>query len=607
MVETRIRPDGELDRAINAILFTCERDPIAALRNARALTRSWPEAPPAYQLLAFVLRRTKRNREADKADLETIRVASATAAMKNVQDMFAAGNLEQAEILIRQYLKARPEDAFAAKLLADIAVRCGAVREGEIFYKRSLLLAPGYHDARLALALLLSRSARPSEAFSAVEEVLDREPDHFMALSLKAGLLGHGRRLEEADRMFRKLVATHPRNAVAWINYAYLLKTLNRTDESIAAYRKAIALDKRNGLAWFGLANLKTVRFDKGDVAAMLEAASHPDSSDEQRLHLHFALGKAFDDHGDFATAFEHYRKGNALRHQKSPHDADAVSEEVRTVERVFSPSFIQAREGSGAPDPDPIFIVSLPRSGSTLVEQILASHPLIEGTEELYEIEGIARSLAKSSAPGAYLDEVSRLSPSTLRDLGARYIENTRKNRTTDRPYFTDKMPGNWQFVGLIHLILPNAKIIDIRRHPLGCGFANFSQHFNWGINFSYDLNDIGRFYSDYVRQMAHFDRVMPGRVHRVFYEDLIDDLGREVRRLLDYLGLPFDDACLSFHENKRPVHTPSAEQVRRPIFRAGVERWQHYEAELGVLKQALGAVLAAYPGVPDHWLDTV
>jgi tetratricopeptide (TPR) repeat protein len=603
VVETRILQNNELDRAIKAILAACERNPVSALRDARALTRSRPEAPAAFQLLAFVLRQAKRNREADKADLETIRVSSATTPMKNAQEMLAAGDLEHAEILIRQYLKNHPEDAFAAKLLADIAIRCGAIREAEIFYNRGLLLAPGYHDARLSLALLLSRSGRAGQAFAAVDQVLDRDPDHFMALSMKAGLLGHGRRLGEADRMFRKLVAAHPRNAVAWVNYAYLLKTLNRTDESVAAYRKAITFDKRNGLAWFGLANLKTVRFDANDIAAMQSALTHPDANDDQRIHLHFALGKAFDDNRDFAAAFEHYRAGNALRHRKSPHDADAVSAEVGAVERIFSPSFIAARNGMGSPDPDPIFIVSLPRSGSTLVEQILASHPLVEGTEELYEIEAIARSVADSSAPGGYLERISGLSANALRDLGARYIENTRKYRTTGRPYFTDKMPGNWQFAGLIHLILPNAKIIDVRRHPLGCGFANFSQHFNWGINFSYDLNDIGRFYSDYVRQMAHFDRVLPGRIHRVFYESLIDDLESEVRRLLDYLDLPFDAACLAFHENERPVHTPSAEQVRRPIFRAGVERWQRYEAELAPLKRALGPVLGAYPEVPDHW----
>ncbi len=604
MAETQAVHSNDFNRAIQTTLFACERNPIDALRSARALSRSWPDAPAAFRLLAFVLRKAKRNSEADQVDLKAISLAAAAKAMTAVQDALAAGQLEQAEVLVRQHLKADPEDAFAAKVLADIALKCGAIREAEIFYRRALLLAPGYHDARLALALLLSRSGREGEAFAATEEVLVREPDHFGALSLKAGLLSHGRRLEDADRLFRKLVAAHPRNATAWINYAYLLKTLNRIEESVAAYRKAISFDKYNGLAWFGLSNLKTVRFDDADIAAMQLAVSQPAASDEQRLHLHFALGKAFDDHGDFHSAFENYRIGNTLRRAKSPHDADAVSAEVLAIERTFTPALIAKRAHVGTSAPDPIFIVSLPRSGSTLIEQILASHPLVEGTEELYEIEAIARGLAKDSAPGAYLEELSRLPDKKLQELGRQYLDNTRRYRLKDRPFFTDKMPSNWRFVGLINLILPNAKIIDVRRHPLGCGFANYSQHFNWGINFSYDLTDIGRFYSDYVRGMAHFDRRLPGRIHRVFYEQLVDNFESEVRRLLDHLGLPFDYACLKFHENERPVHTPSAEQVRRPINRAGVERWHQYESALEPLKQALGATLSNYPNVPDSEL---
>ncbi|WP_267388226.1 tetratricopeptide repeat-containing sulfotransferase family protein [Sphingomonas sp. GC_Shp_3] len=603
MADTHIVPPLEFRRAAQATLRTCEQNPIAALRSARALVKACPDVPAAVRLLAFVLRKANRTREADEADEAAVQASSATPAMLAVHDALAAGQLEQAEVLVRQHLRVDPEDAYAAKLLADIAVRCGAVPEGETFYKRALLLAPGYHEARLALALLFSRSNREADAFAAVDHVLARAATHAKALSVKAGLLSHGRRLDEADRLFRKLVAAHPRDPVAWINYAYLLKTLNRTAESIAAYRKAIAFDKANGLAWFGLANLKTVRFDAADIAAMEDALTRPGATDEQRLHLHFALGKAYDDQRDYDAAFGQYRTGNALRRARTPYDAEIVSAEVSTVERVFTQPLIAARNGAGAPDPDPIFIVSLPRSGSTLIEQILASHPLVEGTEELYEIEAIARSLTRNVAPSAWLEEIAKLPPATLHALGRQYIENTRKHRTTDRPYFTDKMPSNWRFTGLIQLILPNAKIVDIRRHPLGCGFANFAQHFNWGIDFSYDLADIGRFYSDYVRHMAHFDAVTPGRIQRVFYETLVDRFEPEVRRLLDSLGLPFDPACLAFYENTRPVHTPSAEQVRQPIYRAGVERWQHYAAYLGPLRDALGPVLDLYPDVPTRW----
>jgi hypothetical protein len=246
-----------------------------------------------------------------------------------------------------------------------------------------------------------------------------------------------------------------------------------------------------------------------------------------------------------------------------------------------------------------------MPRSGSTLVEQILASHPAIEGTEELFDIGRIAGEMAPNEPAGAYMDKMASMTGAELYQLGKGYIEATRRFRQTDRPYFTDKMPSNWVYLGLIHAILPNARIIDVRRHPLGCGFANYAQHYNWGINYSYDLNDLGRFYSDYVRQMAHFDRVLPGLVHRVFYEDLVDDFEAEVRRLLDYLGLPFDEACLNFHQNKRAVHTPSSEQVRRPINRDGMTTWRNYEQWLGPLKEALGPVLDLYPDVPEEWPD--
>jgi tetratricopeptide (TPR) repeat protein len=603
-----LSPTGKSDdlrRAIATTLRTCERDPIDALRQSRAMVRNWPEVPTAHRLLAFVLRKANRHREADAVDLTAIALSEQQPGQIAARDAAESGNWERAEILVRDHLKRDPEDASAAKLLADIAARFGAVREAEIFYRRSLTLAPGYHNSRLALATLLSRSGRESDALAVVDEALDRDPDHVGALSLKAALLGHGRRLDEADRLFRKLLSKHPCNATALASHAYLLKTVGRTEECISAYRKAISSDRTNGRAWFGLANLKTVRFTQDDIAAMRAALPDATDHDDHRVQLHFALGKALSDHHDYEAAFEQYAAGNAARRARFPYDADALSSDISKVARVFSPALVKARENAGSPARDPIFIVSLPRSGSTLVEQILASHPQIEGTEELYEIEGIAHAIGGENSITAYLDKIADFSAAGLRNLGDQYIAGTRRHRTTDRPYFTDKMPNNWKFIGLIHLILPNAKIIDVRRHPLGCGFANFAQFYNWGVNFSHDLTDIGRFYRDYVRQMAHFDHVLPGKVHRVFYEDLVENFEDEVRRLLHYLEVPFDAACLSFFENKRAVHTPSAEQVRRPINRDGMERWRHYEPWLGPLKESLGSVLDCYPAVPNRWPD--
>jgi tetratricopeptide (TPR) repeat protein len=586
-----------LRSAMDAALQTAARDPVGAVDQAYRIVEAWPDQPAGRRLLSFLLRKAGRTEEADQTDLTSVALSARQPGVVAAREAWAAGRWEDAEVLIRDHLKRDPEDAGAAKLLADIALRFEATREAETFYKRSLLLAPGYHDARLALATLMVRAGRSDEALAAADEVLARDANHFDALSLRAGLLHRSRRMDEADEAFRALTTRHPDSAMAWLTYAHLLKTVGRIDDSIAAYRHAIDSDPANGLAWFGLANLKTVKLDQGDVAAMREALSAA-VDDEHRIHLHFALGKALDDLAAYEAAFEQFSAGSAIRRKHAPYDPDVLSGEVRKVEQVFSPALMARRTGD--PSHDPIFIVSLPRSGSTLVEQILASHPLVEGTEELYDMERIARLVGGRNDPGAFVDGIADVTAGRLAALGRDYIESTRRYRVTDRPKFTDKMPGNWRFVGLINKVLPNARIIDVRRHPLSCGLANFSQHFNWSVDFSYDLTDIGRFYRDYVREMAHFDRVAPGIVHRVFYENLVDDLETEVRRLLDYLELPFDRACLSFFENRRAVHTPSSEQVRRPINREGIERWRHYEPWLDPLKQALGPVLDCYPAVP-------
>jgi tetratricopeptide (TPR) repeat protein len=592
-------------RALAVVVRLAERDPAAACRDASVLVRAQPTAAEAHRVLAFVLRRAKRLTEADQADRDAIELGDRQPVALQAREAIAAGKLEHAEILVREHLKRDPEDAAAARMLAEIAVECGAMREGEIFLKRAILLAPGYQVARLSLANLLSRLKRDEDALDVLGDLLHRDADHLDALALKAGILTKLRRMGEAEKTFRHLLACHPRNVLGWLNYGYLLKTINRIDDSVAAYRRALALNGATGIAWWGLANLKTVGFDQEDVAAMRAALARTDLHADDRLHLCFALGKALSDMGDFEHAFASYRDGNRLRRAQFPYDGEEVAADVKRVEQVFSADFFDLRKGCGSPARDPIFIVSLPRSGSTLVEQILASHPLIEGTEELYDLERIAMELGDGRSPNRYLERIHDVSPMQLQALGQEYLTTTRRYRQSERPFFTDKMPSNWKFVGLIRLLLPNAKIIDVRRHPLGCGVGNFIQHFNHGINFSYDLKDIGRFYTSYVRQMAHFDATCPGLVHRVFYEDLVESLEVEVRRMLDYLNLPFDPACLQFFKNQRDVHTPSAEQVRRPITRDGVNMWRNYEQWLEPLKAELGPIMDRYPQVPSTWFD--
>ena len=327
------------------------------------------------------------------------------------------------------------------------------------------------------------------------------------------------------------------------------------------------------------------------------------DISEEDRFHLEFALGKALEDVASYADAFKHYASGNALRKMGMAYDAEETTRHLHRSRALFTPEFFATRKDYGAPATDPIFILGLPRSGSTLIEQILASHSAIEGTMELPDIPAIAKRLGarrRSDEASAYPEVLEDLSAGDCYALGEEFLERTRHQRKLGRPFFIDKMPNNFAHVGLIHLILPNARIIDARRHPLGCCFSGFKQHFARGQGFTYDLVDLGRYYSDYVALMAHFDAVLPGRIHRVIYERMVADPETEVRALLDYCGLPFEAACLKFHENERAVRTASSEQVRRPINTDGLDQWRNFEPWLDPLKAALGPVLAAYPDPP-------
>ena len=337
---------------------------------------------------------------------------------------------------------------------------------------------------------------------------------------------------------------------------------------------------------------------------SMQAQLAHTELSNEDRFHLDFALGKALEDDGRYGASFEHYQRANALRRRELRYNADDTTDLLQRSKALFSREFFGEHKTSGDLSPDAIFVVSLPRSGSTLVEQILSSHSAVEGTMELPDIRSIARRLGgkRGKEPVSdYPEILGRLSTSELRALGAEYLERASIYRRQGRPFFVDKMPNNFQHIGLIQLILPNAKIIDARRHPLGCCFSNFKQHFARGQSFAYDLTDLGRYYRDYVELMAHFDDVLPGKIHRVIYEDMVKDPEQEIRQLLAYCGLPFEEACLRFYETERAVRTASSEQVRLPIFTDAVDHWQNYEPWLGPLKTALGPVLSVYPGVPD------
>jgi tetratricopeptide (TPR) repeat protein len=508
--------------------------------------------------------------------------------------------LSEAEPLLRAELKANPFNVAAIRMMAELAGRIGRLKDAEPLLRRALELSPGFTAARSNLATVLYRLNRPLEAVTELTELQALDPEHLGNANLKAAALGRLGDFAEALALYDQILERLPDNPKVLMSYGHTLKTVGRQDESISAYRRALGIQPTLGEVWWSLANLKTARFSADDVAQMEAGLSGAEASEDDRFHLHFALGKAYEDGRDAEASFTHYEAGNQLRSSMIGYDAADTSAQVDADIRLFSPEFFAARAGQGCLDSAPIFILGMPRAGSTLIEQILASHSLVEGTMELPDIPVLAQ---RHGNPVQWAERIAAMTGDQLRKAGEAYIARTRIQRKTDKPFFIDKLPNNWAYVGFIRLILPNAKIIDARRHPLACCFSNYKQHFARGQAFTYGLDDVGRYYADYVRQMAHFDRALPGAVTRVIHEDMLDDNESEIRNLLAALGLPFEESCLRFWENDRAVRTASSEQVRRPINREGADQWQLFDPWLKPLRDALGDVLDDYPAVPKKW----
>jgi tetratricopeptide (TPR) repeat protein len=522
-----------------------------------------------------------------------------TSALRNPVMLAAAlalfdNRLHDAEPLLRTRLKENPFDVAAIRMMAEVAGRIGRYKDAETLLRRAIVLSPGFLAARSNLATVLYRQHRVKDALAELDLLLDYEPDDIGNANLKAAALGQVGNYEEAIKLYEHVLRRASKHPKIWMSYGHALKTVGRQGDSITAYRKAIGFAPQLGEVWWSLANLKTVKFDDADIVAMETALDTANLGDEDRFHLHFALGKAYEDRRNAELAFEHYATGNRLRKTKIDYDAADTTAHVNATIALFTPEFLAARTNGGCPAADPIFILGMPRAGSTLIEQILSSHSKVEGTMELPDMPALAKRLGGIDQ---WPQKLATQPPASLRRMGESFLETTRIQRKTDAPYFIDKLPNNWLNVGLILLTLPNAKIIDARRHPLGCCFSNFKQHFARGQGFSYSLEDMGHYYADYVRMMAHFDAVAPGKIVRVFYEDMVSDSGSEIRKLLDALGLPFEDACLRFYDNDRAVRTASSEQVRQPIFQSGTEQWQMFEPWLAPLKATLGDALTAYP----------
>jgi tetratricopeptide (TPR) repeat protein len=506
--------------------------------------------------------------------------------------MLAEDDIYGAERVLRRFLQTHGNHPEAMRLLAQIGTQLDVLDDAEFLLESVITFAPEYHQARYDYAVVLSKRHKHAAALKETNKLLGLEPENRAYRTMYAtACVGLGEH-DEALRAFRELVAETPDNAELHLSIAHALKTLGRQPEAIASYRTAAAVRPSFGDAYWSLANLKTYRFTDAEIAQMRAQEPAQATALIDRYHLCFALGKALEDRAAYEESFRYYARGNALKKAECRYDAGALERGSRRQAAVCTREFLNSRQGCGCERSDPIFIVGLPRAGSTLIEQILASHSKVEGTMELADIPRLVAQLQGREQRGPeprYPAVLTELSSEQLKRFGKRFIADTQVYRT-DRPFFIDKMPNNFRHIGLIHLILPHAKIIDARREPMACCFSNFKQLFASGQEFTYNLEDIGRYYVNYVALMEHWDDVLPGKVLRVEHEEVVENLEGSVRRILEFCELSFEPQCIEFYKTERSVRTASSEQVRQPIFKEGLEQWRHFEPWLGPLKQALG-----------------
>ena len=505
-------------------------------------------------------------------------------------DLLHEGRLHKAEQLCRQFMQQNPQHIDGMRILAEIAVRHGVLEDAEFLLESAVTFEPHHRQARIDYVQILSKRQRFQRAADEAKILLDQAADSLQLQSLFAIQSMQLGDYETALEFFEKILAQVPHDPVTHVSRGHALKTGGKVDEAVASYQAALKSQPHYCDAWYSLANLKVYRFDDDQLAEMQTLDKNPHLAGQDKVYLQFALGKAFEDRKDYAQSFHHYARGNAVKKAQLRYRAEGSTQENEDQIAACTPE-IFARE-TGHEAPDPIFIVGLPRAGSTLLEQILSSHSMVDGTLELpnvLSISGKLRRLGQRKGNQKYPFNLADLSAEQLTTLGEEYIRDTQIHRQ-GAPFFIDKMPNNFRHIGLIKLMLPNAKIIDARRDPMSCCFSGFKQLFAEGQMFSYDLEDIGQYYLDYVRLMDHWDAVLPGFVLKVQHEDVVADLETQVRRMLDFCNLPFEESCLEFHKTERNVRTPSSEQVRQPIFSTALEQWKHYEPWLGPLKTTLG-----------------
>ena len=584
------QPDSAVTRLeLGKAYLACGRnaDALLAFEHAVELDERLAEG---WKQLSAQLEAAGRTVDSDRAYARYYALLANSAALIDARVALAENRLLAAESVLTRRLEVAPNDVVARRLLAEVATKRDNNLEAERLLCECLVTEPAFAAARFDLARSLHLQQKHLQSWPHIERLLAADPECIEYIQLKAQTLRFLGRTAEALAVLHRAAESDPGNAEAWVHYGDLLREVGESDRSIEMYRRALAANPRSGSPYWSLANLKTFRFTEADVEAMRKLREDPQLKARDRVSLEFALGKAMEDVALYERAFEHYTRGNALQRSSMAYDADAVSEDVLHCRALHTREFFAERAGWGSPRPDPIFIVGLPRSGSTLLEQILGSHSQIEATMELADIPNLAIEVIASDASRRYPAALTTLERHRSDTYAARYLDQTQHRRTAGTPRFVDKMLGNFAFVGFIHLLFPNASIIDIRRHAMASCFACYKQLFARGSNFSYEFTELGQYYRDYVSLMRHIDDVLPGRVLRIGYEDLVANPESEVRKVLDYCGLPFEEECLRFYDQKRIVRTYSSEQVRRPIYSDAVDQWRHYEPWLGPLKDALG-----------------
>ena len=574
------RDMGRIDDALYAYSRACRHNP--------ALEASW-----RGQLR--ILSDTGMERQAIQVQAQLERLQELPPVLVGVMDLIAQGRLLKAEEICRQFLLKIPHHVEGMRLLADIGLRLGVLDDAEFLLESALVFEPDNVHARIDYVRALNKRQKFQPALEQAKRLSDSAPHNPQFQSMVAVESMQTGDYDTALAVFDKVLQQIPGDPATLTSKGHAYKTCGNYDSSVDSYHAALSSHGQYGEAWYSLANLKVYVFSDDEIESMRTQESNEALSHSDRVYLCFALGKAFEDREEFDTAFKYYERGNRLKKTRSRYDAEQMSVDLQAQANVCTAEFFEQRSGVGSSAPDPVFVLGLPRAGSTLLEQILSSHSMVDGTRELPNILSLSQRLrrrGRQSDASAYPEILGELSVDELEEYGQQFIDETQIHRQ-GAAFFIDKMPNNFRHIGLIQLILPNAKIIDARRHPMSCCFSGFKQLFAEGQEFTYGLEEVGRYYRDYVDLMDHWDTALPGKVLRVQYEDVVADLDTQVRRILDHCGLPFEEACINFHETERSVRTPSSEQVRQPIFKSGLEQWRHFEPFLGPLKEALGPEL--------------